>query len=86
VFLTTNGGLTWQPRRRGLPLDLPTQGLALAPDGKTLYASNFRAVFKTTNEGKTWIRMSKGLPGGGFTEVIVDRGTLDRIRLRPWSL
>jgi photosystem II stability/assembly factor-like uncharacterized protein len=72
VFLTTNGGLTWQPRRRGLPLDVPTQGLALAPDGKTLYATNFRAVFKSTNEGKTWLRMSKGLPGGGFTEVIVD--------------
>jgi photosystem II stability/assembly factor-like uncharacterized protein len=63
VFLTTNGGLSWQERRRGLPLDAPSRGLALAPDGKTLYASNTRSVFKTTNQGKKWTRVSKGLIG-----------------------
>ncbi len=72
VYLTTNGGLTWQERRRGLPFDVPSFGLTLTPDGKTLYVSNLRAVFKTTNQGKKWTRVSNGLIGGGFADVAVD--------------
>jgi photosystem II stability/assembly factor-like uncharacterized protein len=72
VYLTTNGGLTWQERRRGLPFDVPSLGLALTPDGKTLYVSNLRAVFKTTNQGKKWTRVSNGLAGGGFGDVVLD--------------
>jgi photosystem II stability/assembly factor-like uncharacterized protein len=72
VYLTTNGGLTWQERRRGLPFDVPSFGLALTPDGKTLYVSNLRSVFKTTNQGKKWTRVSNGLSGGGFGDVVLD--------------
>lgn len=72
VFLTTNGGLTWQERRRGLPLDAASRGLALAPDGKTLYVSNQRSVFKTTNQGKKWTRVSSGLYVGSVGDVVLD--------------
>ncbi len=72
VFLTTNGGLSWQERRRGLPLDVPTFGLALAPDGRTLYAANVRSLYRTTNQGKSWERVRNGLTANGFFEVAVD--------------
>lgn len=72
VFLTTNGGLTWQERGRGLPKDTEGRGLALTPDGKTLYVANARAVFKTTNQGKKWTRVSIGLPAGGLTDMVVN--------------
>jgi photosystem II stability/assembly factor-like uncharacterized protein len=72
VFLTTNGGLTWQERRRGLPFDAASRGLALAPDGRTLYVSNSRTVFKTTNQGKKWIRVSDGLASAGVGDVVID--------------
>lgn len=72
VYLTTNGGLTWQERRRGLPLDAASRGLALAPDGKTLYVTNLRSIFKTTNQGKKWVRVGKGLTGGSVGDVVLD--------------
>ncbi len=73
VFLTTDGGVTWQERSRGLPIGAPGQGLALAPDGRTLYVSNFRAVFKTTDLGRKWKRVSFGLPGdASLGELTVD--------------
>jgi photosystem II stability/assembly factor-like uncharacterized protein len=76
LFLTTNGGLSWQERSRGLPVGATGQGLALAPDGNTLYVSNFRAVFKTTNQGKRWSRVSLGLPGdASLGELTVDPTT-----------
>jgi photosystem II stability/assembly factor-like uncharacterized protein len=72
VYLTTNGGLTWQERRRGLPFDVASRGLALAPDGKTLYVTNLRSIFKTTNQGKKWVRVSNGLTGGSVGDVVLD--------------
>lgn len=72
VYLTTNGGLSWQQRLRGLPLDAPSRGLALAPDGKTLYATNTRAIFKTTNQGKKWVRVSNGITTGSVGDVVLD--------------
>lgn len=80
VFVTANGGQTWQSRRRGLPLDVPVGGLAMTPDGKTLYAANQHGVFKTTDQGKSWIRTSKGLPvDGGFGDLAVDPA-------QPWNV
>ncbi len=72
VYLTTNGGLSWQQRLRGLPLDAPSRGLALAPDGRTLYATNTRAIFKTTNQGKKWVRVSNGITTGSIGDVVLD--------------
>ncbi len=73
VFLTTNGGLTWQARRRGLPSKLTVRGLAMTPNGRTLYAANLRGVYRSTDQGATWTRMSQGLPTDtAYSDVVVD--------------
>ena len=76
VFATTSQGLyrsadqgrTWMPRGGGLPL-LDITGLALHPDGRTAFASDFKegGVWRSDDAGQTWIRVGTG---GLLTERI----------------
>lgn len=69
VFFTANGGLSWQSRRR----DVRVTGLAMTPDGKALYASNQRGVFRTKDQGKTWTTVGQGLSTATlYGDVVVD--------------
>lgn len=83
VFLSTDGGQTWQARRNGLPSDTFARGLVLAPDGKTLYLVNQKAVFKTTDQGKKWTRVNKGFSTeGALGELVLDPANQHRGRRR----
>jgi len=63
VFATTSEGLfrsadkgrTWTPRGGGLPL-LDITGLGLHPDGKTVFASDFKqgGVWRSDDAGESW--------------------------------
>ncbi|MBI3650967.1 MAG: SBBP repeat-containing protein [Acidobacteria bacterium] len=61
-FKTTDGGLHWQPVRRGLSSNLLMQLLAVDPNvSSTIYAGTNSGVFKSTDSGNSW---SGALPVG----------------------
>ena len=66
LFATTSGGLfrsgdqgaTWHRVNGGIPHSDLT-GIAVSPDGRTIYASDFTwgGIFRSVNSGLTWARM-----------------------------
>ena len=55
LFKSEDGGRGWRPRGGGLPL-LDITGLAVGPDGRTLYASEFTqgGLWRSDDAGETW--------------------------------
>jgi photosystem II stability/assembly factor-like uncharacterized protein len=66
LFATTTGGLfrsddqgtTWQGVTGGIPRS-DLKGIAVHPDGRTIYASDFNwgGIFRSVDGGATWERM-----------------------------
>ncbi|HOY14217.1 MAG TPA: MopE-related protein, partial [Saprospiraceae bacterium] len=56
VLRSTDGGITWNIV--GLPNSMANQvfKLAMAPDGRTLYACTTSGLFKSSDHGVTWIK------------------------------
>src|SRR5262249_59610322 len=59
LYRSPDQGATWAPRGGGLPLSDIT-GLALHPDGRVLYASDFArgGIYKSEDGGDSWVRVS----------------------------
>jgi photosystem II stability/assembly factor-like uncharacterized protein len=59
LFRSADLGESWAPRGGGLPLSDIT-GLALHPDGRVLYASDFArgGVYRSEDAGDSWVRVS----------------------------
>src|SRR5450759_118980 len=73
VFLTEDGGKTWEPRNKGILADfLPekyplvgqcTHHLDFHPSNPNLlYQQNHCGVYRSDNAGKEWVDISDGLP------------------------
>lgn len=89
LFITTTGGLfrsddqgtTWRRVAGGLPhSDL--SGLAIHPDGRTMYASDFNwgGIFRSADGGVTWERMeSAGLPSDRVWTLGLDPQAPERV-------
>jgi photosystem II stability/assembly factor-like uncharacterized protein len=60
LYLSSNGGLGWQPSPAG-PGDPSADALALGSDG-LLYLANVDGVYVSTDSGGSWDRRSEGLP------------------------
>jgi photosystem II stability/assembly factor-like uncharacterized protein len=89
VFATTPKGLlrsgdqgrTWRLVMGGLPVSDIT-GLAVHPDGRTLYASDFTwgGVFRSRDGGIFWERLSAdGLASGRVWTMVIDPSSPDRL-------
>ncbi|HEY3121882.1 MAG TPA: hypothetical protein VGL15_14755 [Vicinamibacteria bacterium] len=89
VFATTpkgllrsaNQGHAWTLVLGGLPVSDIT-GLALHPDGRTLYASDFTwgGVFRSRDGGTSWERLpGEGLASGRVWTVVIDPASPDRL-------
>jgi photosystem II stability/assembly factor-like uncharacterized protein len=63
VFASVDGGASWKPSSRGLPVDRAVYALAIDPgQPSTLYAAMAQqGVFKSVNGGATWIPARQGL-------------------------
>ncbi len=62
VYMTTDGGNTWQPRDAGLP-DIPHNSLVIDPlYPNELYAGNDIGVYFSPDGGETWEPYIDGLP------------------------
>ena len=89
LFATTSGGLfrsgdqgaTWDRVNGGIPHSDLT-GIAVNPDGRTIYASDFTwgGIFRSTDAGLTWNRMpTDGLGSDRVWTLCVDPSEPDRI-------
>ena len=58
LYRSTDQGATWSRVTGGIPYSDIT-GLAIHPDGRTIYASDFTfgGIFRSVDSGKTWERM-----------------------------
>jgi photosystem II stability/assembly factor-like uncharacterized protein len=89
VFATTTGGLfrsadrgaTWRRVNGGVPHSDLT-GIAIRPDGRTLYVSDFTwgGIFRSTDGGATWERMpTDGLGSDRVWAMSIDPVAPDRL-------
>jgi photosystem II stability/assembly factor-like uncharacterized protein len=73
VLKTTDGGRTWQPAGRGLPLQRGTGiRLAISPDyqrDQTAFAASSVGLFRTTNGAQDWSRVGQFSPLGADVYV-----------------
>lgn len=58
VFRSDDHGATWRRLNGGVPHSDLT-GIAIHPDGRTIYTSDFTrgGVFRSVDEGRTWTRV-----------------------------
>jgi photosystem II stability/assembly factor-like uncharacterized protein len=74
LYRSEDGGRAWWPRGGGLPL-LDITGLALARDGRTVYASEFTqgGLWRSVDAGETW----KPVPTDGLATTRIWALALD---------
>jgi photosystem II stability/assembly factor-like uncharacterized protein len=93
LFATTTGGLfrsgdqgaTWRRVAGGLPRSDLT-GIAVNPDGRTLYVSDFTwgGIFRSVDGGSTWSRMpTDGLGSDKVWALGVDPAAPERVLAAP---
>ncbi len=69
VWVTNNGGVSWQSRSNGLP-PFSTQTVRFDPtDVNTLYAGTDVGVYRTTDGGQSWTRFGSGMPAVSVYDV-----------------
>src|SRR5439155_5647142 len=81
LFRSNDQGTTWQRLSGGIPHSDLT-GLAVHPDGRTLYASDFTrgGIFRSADSGATWTRMpSEGLASDRVWTLALDPSAPDHV-------
>src|SRR5688572_16541624 len=81
LFQSTDQGVVWERATGGIPWGDIT-GLAVHPDGRTIYASDFQhgGIFRTVNAGASWERLpTEGLASERIWTVAVDPSSADRV-------
>ncbi len=81
LFRSEDQGLTWARVTGGIPFSDIT-GIAVHPDGRTIYASDFTwgGIFRSVDGGRTWERMpTDGLASDRVWTLGLDPGAPDRL-------
>jgi photosystem II stability/assembly factor-like uncharacterized protein len=81
LFRSVDQGVTWGRATGGIPWADIT-GLAVHPDGKTIYASDYSqgGIFRSVDAGTTWERMpSEGLASERIWTLAVDPSSPERL-------
>ncbi|MBN2001941.1 MAG: hypothetical protein JXA21_01185 [Anaerolineae bacterium] len=73
VFKTTNGGVSWQPKRNGLTF-WPVNVLTIDPTNENvLYAgTEYAGVWKSSDGGDSWFQVHNGVLNNGKSWVVRD--------------
>jgi photosystem II stability/assembly factor-like uncharacterized protein len=95
IFETTDDGVSWTPRNRGLRADWPIENpevgycvhkLVMSPDRDRLYQQNHVGMHRSDDAGQSWTEITEGLPTEfGFAAAAHphDRDTFYVIPLDP---
>jgi len=81
LFRSKDQGVTWEQVKGGVPRSDLT-GIAVSPDGRTLYASDFSSggIFRSEDAGASWRRMpTPGLASDRVWTLALDPGAPDRL-------
>lgn len=81
LFRSNDEGVTWRRMSGGIPQSDLT-GIAVHPDGRTVYASDFDwgGIFRTLDGGKTWERLPTGdLPSDRVWTLGLDPASPERV-------
>ena len=81
LFRSADQGMTWQRVGGGIPRSDLT-GIAVNPDGRTLFASDFSSggIFRSDDGGASWRRMpTSGLASDRVWSLAVDPSAPDRL-------
>jgi photosystem II stability/assembly factor-like uncharacterized protein len=81
LYRSGDQGLTWARVTGGIPHSDIT-GLAIHPDGRTIYASDFTwgGIFRSVDAGRTWERMpTDGLASDRVWTVSLDPAAPERL-------
>ena len=81
LFRSNDQGLTWERVKGGVPRSDLT-GIAVSPDGNTLYASDFSSggIFRSEDAGASWRRMpTPGLASDRIWTLALDPSAPDRL-------
>lgn len=69
VWMTTDGGSSWQSRSTGLP-SFSAQTVRFDPtDSNTIYAGTDVGVYRSTDGGATWERFGTGMPAVSVYDI-----------------
>ncbi len=73
VFKTTDGGISWHPKRNGLTF-WPINVLTVDPTNENvLYAgTEYAGVWKSDNGGDSWIQAHNGVLNNGYSWIVRD--------------
>lgn len=74
VHMSTDGGLTWQPRNAGLAVELNFD--ALYAGNGFLLASAQLNTYRSTDAGLTWTNLLQNGPAGDVTAIVAWNGAL----------
>ena len=81
IQLTTDGGMTWQPRYNGIDTttpnnDTPFRVSTIVFDEKNpsrLYSVSRKGIYYSTDTGSNWVEFNVGLPPKiGITAIVID--------------
>ena len=81
MFRSNDQGITWERVKGGVPRSDLT-GIAVTPDGRTLYASDFSSggIFRSEDAGDSWRRMANpGLASDRVWTLALDPSAPDRL-------
>ena len=80
VFVTTNGGLTWQQKTSGMSGLLTGWSVAIDPvQSGVMYAGTFAGIYRTANGGANWLPINSGLTNTFIDSIAVDPVTPTRV-------
>ncbi len=72
VFLSQDGGVTWEDVDKGRLPDVPHQAVVIQPDKPTtVYVCNDAGVYTSPDLGKTWRNLSGNLPNVPIVDLVI---------------
>jgi ligand-binding sensor domain-containing protein len=71
IFVSRDGGTSWQAARSGLPLGIAVNDLSFDPAQKQIWAATAQGAYRLENGAAVWQAFNNGLPPASMVNTIV---------------